>query len=364
MKILLITDLYPVKEKEKTTPRTLYDFVQGWRDLGHDVRILKPNFLLNSFLRGKPFYKTGWYGDLFNVNYFFPFLGAVSGKLSSFYEKNFHPDVVLAHMPSGILFADRLNIPFTAGIHSSDIEVLTNPLYRLHFKKRLEHALDNAKALACRSFMLERKLLSLYPEYQNKSFAAPSGVDSDYIAESFTHDITPGNLKVLTCANFKKRKNIDKIILGLKDFEGVELTVIGDGFGRRTLRKLDKNVKFTGRLPHDEVLKIMRESDIFILPSDNETFGMVYLEAMASGCITICKENDAVDGIIKTGINGYTVKAHPQDIRELFTLLANSTPGDLNRLREQAVKTAKDYTRLKCCDTYLKKVMSSYQNVS
>ena len=67
MKILFITDLYPVKEDEKTTPRTLYDFVQGFKKAGHDVNVIKPNFILNSFLRGKPFYKTGQYLSLIHI---------------------------------------------------------------------------------------------------------------------------------------------------------------------------------------------------------------------------------------------------------------------------------------------------------
>ena len=37
MKILFITDLYPVKENEKTTPRTLFDFVQEWKAAGNEV---------------------------------------------------------------------------------------------------------------------------------------------------------------------------------------------------------------------------------------------------------------------------------------------------------------------------------------
>ncbi len=49
----------------------------------------------------------------------------------------------------------------------------------------------------------------------------------------------------------------------------------------------------------------MRKSDIFALPSVNETFGMVYLEAMASGCVTVCTENDGAAGIIKDRENGY-----------------------------------------------------------
>ncbi|MFW2551510.1 hypothetical protein, partial [Klebsiella pneumoniae] len=70
MKILMITDLYPVKEDEVNTPKTLYNFVRSWECQGHKVDVIKPNFLLNSFLRQKPFYKTGWYGNVYNVNYF------------------------------------------------------------------------------------------------------------------------------------------------------------------------------------------------------------------------------------------------------------------------------------------------------
>ena len=50
MNILFITDLYPVKNTEPTTPRTLSDFVSEWKKQGHKVDIIKPNFILNSFL--------------------------------------------------------------------------------------------------------------------------------------------------------------------------------------------------------------------------------------------------------------------------------------------------------------------------
>ena len=123
-------------------------------------------------------------------------------------------------MPSGILFADKLELPFVAGIHNSDLEVLTNPLYKFHLKKRLEKALTNAKAIACRSFVIKDKLLKLYPEFESKTFTAPSGIDENIIHPSpFTPHPSP--IKVLTCANFKKRKNIDKVIEACKGLEGL-----------------------------------------------------------------------------------------------------------------------------------------------
>ena len=375
MNILFITDLYPVKSDEKTTPRTLLAFVEEWKKMGHNVEVLKPNFILNSFLRGKPFYKSGQYEDVFNVNYWTPFLGNVKSKLPNLPKY----DIVVAHMPSGILFADKFGLPFVAGIHNSDIEVLTNPLYKIHFKPRLEKALKNAKAIACRSFVLQDKLLKLYPEFEEKTFVAPSGIDEKAVKQleseaamfldakqnekhsadtnfsRFTSHVSP--IKVLTCAHFKKRKNIDKVIKACKGLEGFELTVIGDGKERKNLEKIDKNVIFTGRLPHDEVLAKMRESDVFVLPSVGETFGMVYLEAMASGCITVCTKGDGIDGIIKNGENGFLTEPTVENIRETLLNIKKLDSESLKTLHINSFNTIHQLTSTKCAEHYLQQIL-------
>lgn len=378
MNILFITDLYPVKSDEKTTPRTLLTFVEEWEKMGHNVDILKPNFILNSFLRGKPFYKSGQYGDVFNINYWTPFWFDVKRKfngnsrLGTLAQLNKHNyNIVVAHMPSGILFADKLGLPFVAGIHNSDIEVLTNPLYKIHFKPRLEKALKNARAIACRSFVLQDKLLKLYPEFENKVFVAPSGIDkkaamfldakqnekhsADTNFSRFTSHVSP--IKVLTCAHFKKRKNIDKVIKACKGLECFELTVIGDGKERKKLEKIDKNVIFTGRLPHDEVLAKMRNSDIFVLPSVGETFGMVYLEAMASGCITVCTKGDGIDGIIKDRENGFLTEPNSESIKETLLNIKNLTKEELNSLYTNSFNTIQHYTSTLCAERYLQQIL-------
>lgn len=401
MNILFITDLYPVKSDEKTTPRTLLAFVEEWEKMGHNVDILKPNFILNSFLRGKPFYKSGQYGDVFNVNYWTPFWFDVKRKfngnsrLGTLAQLNKHNyNIVVAHMPSGILFADKLGLPFVAGIHNSDIEVLTNPLYKIHFKLRLEKALKNARAIACRSFVLQDKLLKLYPEFEEKTFVAPSGIDEKAVKQlgseaamfldakqnekhsadtnfsRFTSHISLSSdmnhslltthhspIKVLTCAHFKKRKNIDKVIKACKGLECFELTVIGDGKERKKLEKIDKNVIFTGRLPHDEVLAKMRNSDIFVLPSVGETFGMVYLEAMTSGCITVCTKGDGIDGIIKDRENGFLTEPNSESIKETLLNIKNLTKEELNSLYTNSFNTIQHYTSTLCAERYLQQIL-------
>ena len=370
MRILFITDLYPVNENENTTPRTLFNFVKEWQKQGHTIDVIKPNFILNSFLRGKPFYKTGQYGNVLNINYWTPFwfniikkIRRIEAKMQSLYSPTtlhsslftLHYDVIIAHMPSGILFADKLGLPFVAGVHNSDLEVLTNPLYEFHFKKRLKKALDNAKAIACRSFVIKDKLLKLYPEFESKTFTAPSGIDENIIHPSpFTPQPSP--IKVLTCANFKKRKNIDKVIEACKGLEGFELTVIGDGKERKKLEKLDKSVKFTGYLAHDKVLEKMRESDIFILPSVNETFGMVYLEAMSQGCITIGTIDDGIAGIIKNGENGFLTLPISSEIRKILLNIKNMDDDALKTLRYNSLQTIREYTSDKCAREYLQQI--------
>ena len=217
MRMLVITDLYPITDDEPNTPRTIKAFVKSWEEMGHEVRIIKPNFLLNSYLRGKPYYKEGFYGNIENLNYILPFVGDIKNKIKTL----FAPDIVVAHMPSGLIFANKLGVNFCAAVHCSDIEILTNPVYAVYFKTELEKAYKNAKCIACRSYVLKDKFLKLYPQFENKTFVAPSGVDESLIINREWKN--KNRLKVLTCGQFIKRKNIDKVIKACEKFDNIDL---------------------------------------------------------------------------------------------------------------------------------------------
>ena len=337
MKILVITDLYPIKDNEKFTPKTIKNFVDGWEELGHEVRVIKPNFIFNSFLRRKPFYKSDIYGNVENINYFLPFIGNIKNKIKT----EFTPDIVIAHMPSGVIFANKLKLPFVAGVHVSDLEVLTNPIYSIYFKPELEKAYKNATKIACRSNVLKQKFLKLYPEYENKTFVCYSGIDFEPTKRNWQPS---GKIRVLTCANLIKRKNVDLVIKECENLN-VELRIIGEGKELNNLKKLSSKPVFLGYLPHTKVLEEMKKADIFALPSVNETFGMVYLEAMASGCITVCRKDDGVSGIIKNGENGYFWEDG------IIEKIINSK--NQNKILENSYQTLKNYTSLGACKNYL-----------
>lgn len=359
MKILFITDLYPIKSSEINTPLTLHNFVFEWIKQGHNVDVIKPNFILNSFLRKKPFYKDGFYEydgvKIFNVSYSTPFLFDITKKLPESIDVSDY-DVIISHMPSGIIFANKLakmfDKPLVCGVHVSDIEVLTKPLYRFYFKKQLQEAYKNAKKIACRSFVLQKKFNAFLPELADKTFIAPSGIDITIINQQKSEFHSP--IKVLTCANLIKRKNVDKVILAVKDLKEFELTIIGDGKEFDNLNKISKEVNFAGHLPSEKVLEQMQSADIFVLPSVNETFGMVYLEAMASGCITVCTKNDGIDGIIKDGKNGFLCEPNPESIKEVLLKIKNHE--NINKIRENSLFTINEYTQQTCAKKYLENI--------
>lgn len=370
MKKLFITDLYPIKTNENNTPLTLHNFVIEWIKQGNEVFVIKPNFIFNSFLRKKPFYPDGLYNydgvKVFNVNYFTPFWFNFSKKIPKGIDLSVY-DGIIAHMPSGIIFANKLakiiKKPLVCGVHVSDIEVLTNPIYNFYFKSQLQDAYKNAKKIACRSFVLQKKFNEIMPELASKTFVAASGIPEEENKNSFEQFIQQSDLKVLTCANLIKRKNIDKLILAIKDLEGFSLTIIGDGKELMHLKNivskmensLKQKIKFLGRLSHEEVLKEMKNFDIFILPSVNETFGMVYLEAMASGCITVCTENDGIDGIIKDSENGFLCKPTPEGIKE--TLLRIKNFKNIDKIIENSITTVKEYSQENCAKNYLDNII-------
>lgn len=358
MKILFVTDLYPVNTRETTTPVTLHNFVFEWLKQGHEITVLKPNFLLNSFLRGKPFYLSGFYEydgvKIYNVNYFTPFCFDILKKIPSEIKYKDY-DVIIAHMPSGIIVANKIarviRKPLVCGVHCSDIEVLTIPLYSLYFKGQLQEAYTRAHRIACRSHSLQRKFSNILPELAEKTFVASSGI-SFHVEMSQFKTIDSEKIKVLTCANLILRKNIDKLIYAMKDLKGFELTVIGDGPQLESLKKIGaQNVKFLGRLPQENVLQEMKKHDIFILPSINETFGMVYLEAMASGCVTICTKNDGIDGIIKDGENGFLCEPDSENIKQTLLRVKNSS--NLQTIIENSIDTARQYSMEDCAQNYL-----------
>lgn len=126
-----------------------------------------------------------------------------------------------------------------------------------------------------------------------------------------------GTGKILHFGRLGLEKDIDVVIrafdLALQKDSSLSLHIIGDGPARGSLENLaaklvlkDK-VKFYGFVPHEKVVKLLKNFDLFVTASPMETQGLVVLEAMAAGLPVVGVDMLAVPEVVHNGINGYVV---------------------------------------------------------
>ncbi len=101
-----------------------------------------------------------------------------------------------------------------------------------------------------------------------------------------------------------QKKGHADLLDALPRLDGVHLDVVGDGELREELEAhaarlgLGGSVRFHGELPKEEVARMMREADLYVLPSINETFGCVLIEAMASGLPSVATRVGGVPEVL------------------------------------------------------------------
>ena len=412
MKILFVTDIYPIGDEN--IAKALFYFVLEWKKQGHEVEVIRANFNINTLIRGRKIIQEKIYSEhgikIYNLNFQTPFLFNVYNKLpKDFSLKNY--DVLISHMPCGALLSNKLlkreNIKYICAVHASDIIVLKDFEYSIYFRRQLKKAYKNADKIAARSPVLQEKIETILPFTYDKTFVAYSGVQEEFISNfkfksnfsenknsseylkcTQTEDTTGNDTclgfkrgfqaenitrmnnktynekyNIITVSSLIKRKNIDVIIKGLSLInEDFHLIIAGDGRERKNFEKLvkklklEKKITFMGRISRDEVFENLKKSDIFILLSDNETFGLSYLEAMAAGNIIIAKENDGIDGILQNNKNAFLIKAEPNELKKCLEKIFSMKNTELEAIKTNAANTIKNLTSSKAAYNYLKNI--------
>ena len=88
--------------------------------------------------------------------------------------------------------------------------------------------------------------------------------------------------------------------------------------------------------------------------SSNETFGLSYIEAMARGCIVIAGNEGGMRGIIEDGVNGYLCEpGNVAKLRSVFESIEALDQDEEDRIRQNAIRTASEFTLYKQAEKYL-----------
>ena len=155
---------------------------------------------------------------------------------------------------------------------------------------------------------------------------------------AFRQVIAPNNEKIIIHAsNFRKIKRIDNVMEIFKNIHAAlpsKLLMVGDGPERPLAEdltrqyRLDADVRFLGK--QEQMEEILAVSDVFLLPSEYESFGLAALEAMAASTVVISTDAGGLNEININGETGYT-----------------SPIGDVESMSKNAIALLKDEAKLK-----------------
>jgi glycosyltransferase involved in cell wall biosynthesis len=154
----------------------------------------------------------------------------------------------------------------------------------------------------------------LHKDFGVISKAICNGIDVDEICHINDNTLAQnynGHTVLLSVSRLIHSKGIDLNLKAIQTLiqkhSNLLYVIVGDGPARKELEQLvyklylGRFVKFMGTLPHSEAMKFMSICDIFTMPSWQETFGLVYLEAMAFGKPVIGCKGQGMDNIISEG---------------------------------------------------------------
>jgi len=157
---------------------------------------------------------------------------------------------------------------------------------------------------------------SRWPSVVAKSVIIPNGVDDYWLDNSHQQesDLVKDRIKILYVGQMTRNKNVETVISVSNELERrgypTEAYIVGDGPDTKRIRRMAQRsrapVRMVGRVDSKtELIRLYRSSNVFVMPSFTETFGLAYIEAMSQGLPVICSRGQGIDGFFEDGNIGY-----------------------------------------------------------
>lgn len=270
-------------------------------------------------------------------------------------------DLIHAHMGhpdghAGMLLSRESGKPLIVTLQATDLDITAHRDARC--LKTLQRTFESADRVISPTPRLAKQLAS---SFGLEAVTIGYGLDPEEVhPENEELRAKYGDRRViLSVSRLLRSKGIEVMLQALgqivKRWDDVMYVVVGAGpEGGRLVRlahdlKLDGHVEFTGQLPHERAMEYMSVCEFFVLPSWQETFGLVYVEAMAHAKSVVAVQGQGVDGIVIHGETG--LLSRPKDAGSLVEALAFllSHPEEAAAMGERARSLVlADYTWQNC----------------
>ena len=273
------------------------------------------------------------------------------------------PHAYAAYMAKKMLLDSGIQIPIVTTLHGTDITLVgSHPFY----KPAVTFSINHSDRVTAVSESLKQDTLRLFDIKKNIN-VIPNFIDTEKIKlkgkPCERSLLAEKEEKILThISNFRPLKRIMDVI---SIFEGVQLKIksklmmVGEGPEKKRAiqyvneKGLEEQVLFLGN--SNEIDKILCYSDLFLLPSEKESFGLSALEAMAHGVPIISSDAGGIPEVNKHGKTGYLSKIGDTESMTLnaLSLLQNES---LHKLfKRQAEKQAEKFN--------LESVVNQYESI-
>lgn len=261
------------------------------------------------------------------------------------------PHASAAYMAKKILFEEGIKIPYITTLHGTDITLVGKDK---SFEPVITFAINKSDGITSVSEFLKRDTYNHF-DIRKDIEVIPNFVDITYFeglaCSHLRQRYASADEKVIThVSNFRKVKRIEDIVstlFKLKERIPVKLLLVGDGPERSNIEQMCRDgggcddIIFLGKLKSPEM--ILKISDLYMLTSEHESFGLSALEAMACKVPVISTNTGGLPEVNKSGFSGYTCDLGDVDemSNRAFEILANHDKHQ--KFRENAYEHAKQF---------------------
>ena len=338
-------------------------------DHGHEVHFIayKKPVRLNDLNENLYFHKVNVPDyPLFS---FVPYELALSTKLVGIVKKysidllHVHyaiPHAYAAYMAKKMLKDQSINIPIVTTLHGTDITLVGNhPSY----KTAVTFSINKSDIVTCVSNSLKNDTLNQF-DIKNKIRVIPNFIDMNkYIVQQdlclIENPIPSKELIISHVSNFRPVKNVLNVIKIFNNIQkklNVRLIMIGEGPEKLKAERMCDDLKISHLVDFlgnsSQVEKNLCHSDLFLLPSSTESFGLAALEAMASKVAIISSNAGGLPEINIVGKTGYISDFNDIDFMTEKAISILKSKETLDKFKENAFLKAKDFDIKKVVPLY------------
>ena len=273
------------------------------------------------------------------------------------------PHAYAGYMAKQMLKDQGITIPMVTTLHGTDITLVGNhPFY----KTAVTFSINKSDKVTSVSQSLKDDTLRLF-DIRNEIDVIPNFIEINNeasVLNSFKRSVMANeDERIIThISNFRKVKNIPDVIqifYLIQQKIKAKLMLVGDGPEKDIAEKLCEDLGISDKViffgNSNEITQILNYSDLFLLPSQTESFGLAALEAMACRVPVISSNSGGLPEVNIDGVSGYLSQVGNVAEMAENAIKIISDPEILEQFRKRALEVAQSFS--------IEKIVPLYENL-